>query len=133
MSKMTAKFVKQSALRGTTPKKVAASAVAGFNLVEGTGDDVTVGFVDSAGNPVTPASLPTLTDSSDTPTVITVAEPNGLTFHETAVGPVGSANITVVATWADGSVGPFTITYPDTVTAGPAGGLVINHGTPTVN
>lgn len=88
---------------------------------------------DAAGNPVDISTVASLTPAptSDTPTVLTAGPVTGNTFPITAVAP-GSANITVTATWNDGSIGPFTATLPVTVTAGPATGLIINVGTPTV-
>lgn len=105
--------------------------IAVFTMQDNQDDTCTVQGVDAAGAAVDISAVATITAVSDNPAVLTVDSPVGMTFKEHGVAP-GSANVTVVATWGDGSVGPFTFTLPDTVTAGPATGLLITHGTPTV-
>jgi hypothetical protein len=127
----TSKFVKH-ALKAAAGN-VKAGPLAVFPLVEGTGDTVTVTGGDSANNPVDISAVATITVVSDTPAVLTVSAPTGMTYTESAPGPVGTANVTITATWNDGSIGPLALTYPVSVSAGPANTLIINHGPVTVN
>jgi hypothetical protein len=124
------------AKKGMKPaaKAAAAAAPVGFSLQEGTGDTVTVNVVDGGGNVIDPASLSvTLAVTSDTPATLAVAAPVGLTYKESAPGPVGTANVTVVATFATGGFGPFSFSYPVTVAAGGPAGITITHGAPVAN
>jgi len=116
---------------GTTPPD-------SFVLVDNEDSTCTVYGVDSKGNQVDISGVATLTPpptSSDT-TIITVDPPQGMTFVMHAVGPLttpGSpVKVTAVATWNDGSEGPFIFTLPVEVTAGTAGAITIVPGPPTV-
>jgi len=99
--------------------------------------------VDQAGNQVAldPTQV-TMTDSSDTPTVVTVDPPGtagtpaGLasTIHAAVPAPsVGAtANVTLTATWPAGSTtGPFSFDWPQTIVASPIAGVGVQPGTPT--
>ncbi len=94
-------------------------------------DTYTVTGVDAAGAPVDISSVATIAATSDNAAVLTADAPTGTTGMVHGVAP-GSANLTITATWGDGSVGPFTITVPVTVAAGPATGLDVTFGPPTV-
>jgi hypothetical protein len=128
----TVKLVKKSALKSAKPGAKAAPGM--FSIVDNGDDTFTVGGVDAGGNPVALASPPvTITAVSDNTSVLTVDPPVGVGSAIHAVGPVGSANLTIVATWSDGSDGPFTIVQPITVAGGAATGLSITFGTPTIH
>ncbi len=126
----TVKLVKKShglkaAAKGAAPKK------GDFAFVDNQDDSYTVSGVDAAGAAVDISAVATITAASDNPGAFTADAPSGMTGTLHGVAP-GSGNLTVVATWTDGSVGPFTITVPITVTGGPATGLKIDFGPPTV-
>lgn len=121
--------VVKSAAKPVSSKK-AAPAV--FTMLDNEDDSFTVMGVDAGGNPVDISSVATLTVTSDTPTIATVSSPVGMTSEVTAVGPTGSLNLICVATWNNGSIGPFTITQPVTISGGPAVGLTVEFETPTV-
>jgi len=128
---MGIKLMKKSALR---MKGAAGPAKAGeFILVDNEDDTFDVMGADSVGNPVDISAVATITASSDNTSVLTVDPPTGMSSAMHAVGPLGSANVTVVATWNDGSLGPFTAALPVSVVAGPANSVVIVPGTPTVH
>ncbi len=123
---------------GSSPRKMAASgAKAAGDAVELEYDqdfkNVTVFGADAAGNRAPIDAVATLTPpptSSDT-SVLAVDPPSGpVTFAAHGVKP-GPAVVTIVATWNDGSIGPFTIDWPLTVKPGPVSGLVIDPGTPS--
>jgi hypothetical protein len=76
------------------------------------------------------SGVATLTVSSDNAAVLTVGVISGMTFPVSAVAP-GTCNLTITATWNDGSIGPFVINLPGTVTQGPVTGLEVDVGTPT--
>jgi hypothetical protein len=115
------------------------AAPAGFNLQDNGDDTFTVLGADAAGNTLDISAVATLTAVSDTPAVVTVDPPTGMTsaIHAAVPAPkVGAtANITLTATWNDTTlgIGPFTITWPISITAGPAGGIVVTPGVPTVH
>jgi hypothetical protein len=109
------------------------AAVVNFQLQDNGDDTCTVLGVDAGGNTADISAVATIVVTSDAPTILTVDPPVGMTFAMHAVGPLGAANVTAVATWNDGSKGPFTFTLPVTVVAGPATGVVIVPGTPTVH
>ncbi len=138
MAKATIKKFKASALHGKLKAAAAAAGAAphtdAFGLLDNENDTCTVTAVDAAGNPVAldPAVV-TITAVSDNTAILTVDPPTGLTFKMTAVGPLGTANVTATAMWSDGSRGPFSFTLPVEVKAGPATGVVIVPGTPVPN
>jgi hypothetical protein len=114
----------QAAKRGDPP-------LPGFALQDNQDDSVSVMGADAAGASVDIATVATLTAVSDNPSVLTVDAPVGMSVQYHGKGP-GNANVTLVATWNDGSMGPFTITDPVSVSGGPATNIVITHGPPTV-
>src|SRR5205085_6146744 len=126
----TCKVVKKSALKkqATPGAKAAGDALI---LIDNEDDTATVSGADASGFPVPIDNVATLAVTSDTPTVVSVDQPNGMTFQMHALAP-GSANLTVTATWNDpaAGIGPFTATLPVNVTTGPANRLVITPGTP---
>lgn len=126
----TIKLVKKSKAKAASPHATAAPG--SLLLLDNENSTGTLSGADAAGNsvPLDP-TLVTLTVASDTPTVCT-ATVSGTTVNAVAVA-AGSANLTITATWSDGSVGPFTITAPVSVGVGPATGLLITWGTPVVN
>lgn len=107
----------------------AKAAGSAFNLQDNQDGTVTVFGVDAAGAQVDISSVATLTVKSSDDTVYKVDTPTGMTYAEHGVKP-GSATATIVATWNDGSMGPFSIDDPVTVSGGPAVGLTVVHGTP---
>jgi hypothetical protein len=134
MAKMTVK--KKSSLKGAPPAKAGPGKPAGapgdFILIDNEDDTCTVQGADAAGNPVDISGVATITATSDNPAILTVDPPQGMTFAMHAAGPLGGATVSVVATWNDGSVGPFTASLPVDVQAGGATGLRIVPGIPTV-
>jgi hypothetical protein len=118
-------------------KSVKGDLISSFVMLDNEDDTYTVSGIDAAGNPVDISAVATLTPAptSDNTSVLTVDAPdpaNPMTFAVHAVGPLGVANVLATATWNDGSLGPFSFTLPTTVQAGPAGGIEIIPGTPTV-
>lgn len=132
MAKFKVSFTKKSGAKAAAAPH-ASGPVVDFQLLDNQNDSVTIQGASAAGNPIDISTVATITVKSDNESVLTVSTPSGMTYVEKAVGSTGSANVTVTATWNDGSVGPFSISYPVTVTAGPAGGLVVTHGTPIAN
>jgi hypothetical protein len=111
--------------------------ISSFVLLDNEDDTFTVNGIDAVGNPVDISAVASLTPAptSDNTSVLTVGpiDPaSPMAFPVAAVGPLGVANVTATATWNDGSLGPFAFTLPVTVQAGPAGGIEIVPGTPTV-
>lgn len=106
---------------------------ASYGLQDNQDGSVTVWGVDAAGATVDISTVATLTPApvSDNTAVLTVDAPVGMTCVYHGVAP-GEANVTLVATWNDGSVGPFTITDPCVVSGSAATGLAITHSTPTI-
>lgn len=119
-----------STAKALAPGDAAPSA---FVLVDNQNDTCTVIGVDAAGNQVDISAVASISVASDDPGVLLVGAPSGMTFKMTAAGPLGSANVTVIATWNDGSVGPFNFTLPVSVVAGQATGVKIAPGTPVAN
>lgn len=100
-------------------------------LIDNQDQSFTLNGVDSQGASVDISTLATITAESDNTDVITVDPPAGMTVQGHAVLP-GTATITFVATFNDGSIGPFTVDLPVTVTAGGPTGLIVTPGTPTI-
>ena len=136
MAKPKVKLVKKGAMKAAA-KASAAGPVVDFVLQDNQNDTVTILGADAAGNPVDISSVATLTAVSSDPTKVTVSTPSGMTATETAVGPLTVAGspvaVSFTATWNDGSLGPFTVVDSVDVVNSPAGGVVIQHGTPTVS
>jgi hypothetical protein len=109
-----------------------------FNLQDNGDATFTVLGVDAAGNTVDVSTVATLTASSDNTATVTVDAPVGMTsaIHApTAPAPAvgATANVTLTVTWNDGSVGPFTITWPISIGGSAVSGITVVPGTPTVH
>lgn len=103
-------------------------------VIQDNGDvTFTVLGVDAAGNQVDISGLATITVSSDNTSIVTVDPPVGMTSALHAVGPLGTCNLTAVATFNDGTSPALTFTLPVTTKTGPVSGVVIEFGTPTVH
>jgi hypothetical protein len=134
------KFLKKSQLatRGLKVKLApvggAVKAVSDFVIMDNEDDTCTVLGMDQGEQPLDISALATLSGLvSNDPTKVTADSVNGMTFAEHAVGPLGKGvGVSVTATWNDGSVGPFVFTDLVDVVNSPAGGIMINHGVPTV-
>lgn len=126
------KCVKSSGMKAAKPTK-AGDPVPSYLLQDNQDGSFTVLGADSQGAQLDISSVATLTPAptSDNTAVATVDAPNGMTVACHGLTP-GTANVTVTATWNDGSVGPFVITVPVTVGAGPATGLAVTFGVPTI-
>ena len=126
------KLVKKSALKKTSAK---AGPVVDFTLADNGDDTATVWGTDAAGNLADISAVATIAVTSSDTTIITVDPPSGVTFAMHATGKLSTpgtpVNIAVVATWKDGSIGPFNFTLPVDVVAGPVSGVIIVPGTPT--
>jgi hypothetical protein len=134
--KMTVELVKKGAASAKLLKaSAAAGPVVGYQILDNGDATFTIFGKDSAGNRIDISGVATAAATSDAPTIVTVDAPVGMTSAIHAVGPVGSANLTVVATWTDGSLGPDTLVQPVTTVANPASvtGLDIQFGTPTTH
>lgn len=114
------------------------AAVIDFVLQDNQNDTLTVHGVDAVGNPVDISAVASLTPppSSSDVSILTVSAPTGMTFSMSATGklstPGSPVNITATVTFNDGTIGPFTAQLPCDVTAGPAAGVIIVPGTPTI-
>ena len=126
------KLVKKSGLKKSAGKPGPVKA-GDFILVDNQDDTCTVQGTDAGGNPVDISSVATITAASSDTSKLTVDPPSGMTFAMHAVGPLGHSDVTVVATWNDGSIGPFTATLPVDIIAGGPTGIQIVPGTPTVH
>lgn len=145
--KMSVKMIKKSQLKkgaaNVRPKlhRPGDAAPSNFLIMDNEDTTCTVfgtdGTMDANGNPtqIDISQVATLgTPVSSDPSLVTADPPVGMTFAEHALA-VGSPNVTVVATWNDDSVGPFTFIdnlvisapVPPAVT-----GLVVTHSAPTV-
>jgi hypothetical protein len=112
------------------PAKAGDPAPTSFNLfVDETGKSFTVFGINAMGNPVAISSVASITATSANPAVATVGAPVGASFSIAAAVPnpaPGVADtVTVVATWNDGSVGPFTLTITFNTVADPILGLIL--------
>ncbi len=135
MAKAKVSLVKKAARKPMVRATGKPAAVSEFIFVDNQDNTLTVNGVDAAGNPVDISSVATIVASSDSPTIISVDPPTGMTFAMHALGPLTTpgtpAQISVTATWTDGSVGPFSFSLPVDVVTGPATGVVIVPGIPT--
>jgi hypothetical protein len=108
-----------------------------FILLDNEDGTATVMGASAAGNPVDISAVATIAVTSSDTTIITVDPPTGMMFAMHAVGklsvPGTPVSVTVVASWNDGSIGPFTATLPVDVVTGPAASIVIKPGVPTVH
>jgi hypothetical protein len=113
--------------------KVGAAAPSAFAVQDNEDGTDTVTGVDVQGASVDISAVAGMVPApvSDNLTILSVDAPNGMTYGYHALLP-GTANVTLGATWTDGSVGPFTIVQPYTVSGSAATGLVVTHGVPTI-
>jgi hypothetical protein len=117
----------------TLQKATKGTALVSFTLQDNGDDTFTVLGADGAGNTLDISGVATMTVTSDNLAFLTVDPPVGMTSAMHAVGPVGTCNLTAVATWTDGSVGPFTFVLPIVLATGGPTGIQIQPGTPTVH
>lgn len=136
---MKCSITKKSAARGA-PKPLARGAPppSAFTLQDNADGTFTVLGADAAGNSLDISAVASITALSDNPAVVTVDTPAPMTLGvhaPTAPAPaIGAvANVTVTATWTDGSIGPFTFTFSETITAGPAASILVVPGPVTVH
>lgn len=137
MSKiMTCRLSKKSNNRGAV-KRAGAGGIVGFDLQDNGDLTFTVFGTDAAGALVDISDVATLTATSSDSTVVTVDPPVKMSsaVHAAVPPPVvgATASISFTATWNDGSVGPFTIDWPQTIVAGPVTGIAVQPGTPSVH
>lgn len=128
------KLVKKSKLAGAAPPKKAKAGdppLVNFQMQDNQDDTCTVSGVDAAGAAVDISGVASLSVASGNPAVLTVDSPVGMTFTMHGVAP-GTADVTVTATWNDGSTGPFTFVLPTTESGSPATGITVTPGVPTV-
>lgn len=129
---------------GRLAAKAHKTAVLGsLNLNDNQDDTFTVEGVDEHGSALDISGVASITNSSDNTALMTVDAPIGVTSKVHGIlptpppadgAPLGTANLVVVATWNDGSFGPFTITVPVSFThkAGSPTGIQVDFGTPTI-
>lgn len=136
MTKCTIKLVKCTKAQAMAAKKAASkAAVSDFQFLDTQDDVLTVQGVDAAGNALDISALATISATSSDTSKISLDSPVGMSvkMHGLVPSVVGSpVTITVVATWNDGSIGPFTMTLPCDVTSGGPVGITITPGTPTI-
>jgi len=130
MAKATVSLVKKSSAKKVSKGSGAKAAGTAFIILDNQDDTCTVQGVDAGGNPVDISTVASLSVTSDTPAVLSVDPPNGMTFAMHGLTP-GNANVTVTATWNDGSIGPFTFVLPVACSGSAATGIVVTPGTPT--
>jgi len=102
-----------------------------LNLTDSQQVALTVAFADKAGNPAPVDGAPVWTSSDETVVTVTAAA-DGLSAVATAVGKLGTAQVSVAAD-ADLGAGNTTITgvIDITVLAGAAVAAVVSAGAPT--
>jgi hypothetical protein len=128
---MKATFTKAAPPANLTKHKAGDVPPVNFGLLDDNGDTVTVTGLTAGGQSRDISGVATLTAISSDPTVVALGTPVGMTVDEEGL-KAGTADISLVATWIDGSVGPFTFTYTDTVKVDPVTGISIAHGPITV-
>ena len=106
-----------------------------FQLVDNGDTTCTVRGIDKVGNPVDIFGVATIAVTSSDPSKVTVDPPKDLTFGMHAVGPLTASPVVIntVATWNDGSIGPFSFDLKVTTVAGPAGDIVVVPGDVTMH
>lgn len=105
--------------------------LASFGILDNGNGTITILGTDAAGNHFDISAVATLSPAptSDAPAVVTVGPPTGMTFPvAAATSPppaVGAtATITATATWTDGSNGPFSASFLETIQPGPVTGII---------
>ena len=133
-AKMTTTFTRCKKSDRKPRAAAGAKATGGSFAIQDNEDGTfTVFGTTASGQQVDISSVATLTAASDAPAVLEVDAPVGMTCGLHGLTP-GNVNLTVTATWNDGSIGPFTFVESDQVTAvaDPVTGLQIVHGPATV-
>jgi hypothetical protein len=127
------KLLKKSALKKLAVPHKAGTPVPNYVLLDNEDGSFTIQGQYADGTAADISAVATLTPVpvSDAPAVLTVDPPVGMTDKCHAL-TAGTANVTAVATWTDGSVGPFTIVIPCTSGTGPVTGLAVSFGVPTI-
>jgi hypothetical protein len=121
----------QKAATPTQKAKKGDPTPAGFVLTVGTDGSVTVFGQNNLGK-VDISAVATLTAVSRDPSIATVDAPVGMSYNEHPVSP-GDTVVDLVATWIDGSVGPFPAGDAITIQQAPPGpvtGLIVIHNPP---
>ncbi len=128
------KLAKGKLLAAALQKAKLGDTDTNFTILDSQDGHYTVHGHTASGKDADISAVATLTATSDNPAVFTASTPVGMSGDVTAVA-AGTANLILVATWTDGSVGPFTITVPGTVnpTPDPVTGLGVLFGTPTIH
>jgi len=108
----------------------------GFDVLFDVGGAFTVRGVNAGGQKVDISGVATLTASTSDATVFNPAAPVGMlvTVKPAAPPPAVGAKcvITCVATWGDGSVGPFTLEVTETAVQDPVVGLTADASNPVL-
>ncbi len=134
MAKVKVSLVKKS--KGMKAAAKGAKATGDeFVFVDNEDSTCTVFGVDAAGAQVDISGVATLdpAPTSSDPATISVDPPIGMTFKMHGLKPSTAAvDINAMATWTDGSIGPFSFTLPCTTTSGGPTGIIIVPGTPVV-
>ncbi len=121
------------ALKSAAPMKAGDTAPTEYVLLDNENGTVTVLGVTAGGNHVDISAVATLAVTSDNTATVTADPPAGMTCKLVAAGPLGTANVTLAVTFNDGSAGPFSVSLPCTVKAGPVSGVIVELGTPVPN
>lgn len=107
-------------MKGSAPTKakVGDAAPVEIQLLEDEAGGLTVFGITAGGKQADISGVATLTATSSDPTVLEVGAITGA--HVAYQGKkVGTADLVLVATWNDGSIGPFTITVHSTESQDP--------------
>lgn len=130
MAKATCKFEKKAMMAGKTPAKAAKGdpLSTDFSIIDNGDQTFTVLGTTIAGNKVDISGVAKLDAVSDDTSVVTLDVPLPMVFgvHVPVPAPVigAVAKCHVTATWGDGSVGPYTFDFTETIVAGPISGVV---------
>ena len=132
----------QGKAAGPVKKLKVGDAIPGINLQDNGDQTYSVFGQDAAGAQLDISGIATATAVSSDPSVVTTDSPltaaapglNGANHAATPAPAVGAtATVTITVTVTDGSVGPFVIDWPQTITAGPLNKVVVTPGTPTTH
>lgn len=135
---MDCKLAKKPAgMKAAAKAKAGAAPPVAFQLTDNGDLTFTVHGVDAAGAVVDISAVATLQASSDNPAVVTVDPPVGMSsaVHAAVPAPAvgATANVLLTATFNDGSVGPFTITWVQNIVAGGVTGIEVSPGAISVH
>ncbi len=130
---VTCKLVKKAGMKASGKKAKVGDPIPAYVLVDNEDGSFTVTGTDAAGASVDISAVATLDPppTSSAPATLSVDPPAGMLVACHGLLP-GHADVTVTATFTDGSVGPFVITVPADVGAGPATSLTVTFTTPTI-